>query len=57
MIEDLRSIAQYLLDMADEIEDGIEDEDDWVVNNLGLEYQIYKLNKIRDEICALKQMR
>ena len=50
MIEDLRAIAEYLNDIADEIEDGNLTSDDWCSNKMGIEMEIQKLKDIASEM-------
>lgn len=50
MVEKLRAIAGYLKDVADEIEDGNLTPDDWCSNKMGIDMEVYELNKIAEEM-------
>ena len=45
--EDLRAIAGYLNDMADEIEEDNLTEDDWCSNKMGIDMEIARLREIQ----------
>lgn len=50
MENDLREIAEYLNDIANEIEDGNLTEDDWCINKIGIDTEINHLRKIASEM-------
>lgn len=50
MVEELRAIADYLSDIADEIEDGNMTEDDWCSDKMGIDMEISKLRDIQEEM-------
>ena len=50
MSEELRAIAEYLMDMADDIENGELTEHEWCSNKMGLDIEIGKLKEIAAEM-------
>ena len=50
MVEDLRAIAEYLNDIADEIEEGNFTEDDWCSSKMSIDIEISRLREIQSEM-------